>query len=84
MGRLKNLFRRRVGHGLVFSFGGSPDKKAMAVRLGGRGLLPEQSVVWRNERQMPYVPTPLLLGDYLHILNDAESIPAGGEKRAAS
>jgi outer membrane protein assembly factor BamB len=59
-----------VGHGLVFSFGGSPEKKAMAVKLGGRGQISEEFVAWRNERAMPYVPTPLLVGDYLHVLSD--------------
>jgi outer membrane protein assembly factor BamB len=59
-----------VGHGMVFSFGGSPDKKAMAVRLGGTGDVTATHIAWRNERSMPYVPTPLLLGDYLHIIND--------------
>jgi outer membrane protein assembly factor BamB len=59
-----------VGHGLVFSFGGSPSKKSMAVRLGGIGDVTETHVVWRSERAMPYVPSPLLVGDYLHIVND--------------
>lgn len=59
-----------VGHGLVFSFGGSPDKKAMAVRLGGRGDVSATHIAWRNERSMPYVPSPVLVGDYLHIIND--------------
>ena len=60
-----------VGHGLVFSFGGSPDKHAMAVRLGGRGDVLQSGLVWRNERSMPYVPSPILVGDYLHIINDS-------------
>jgi outer membrane protein assembly factor BamB len=59
-----------VGHGLVFSFAGSPSKKAHAVRLGGHGDVSETHVAWRNERSMPYVPSPLLVGDYLHIVND--------------
>jgi outer membrane protein assembly factor BamB len=59
-----------VGHGLVFSFGGSPDQKAMAVQLGGTGDVTATHIAWRNERGMPYVPSPLLLGDYLHIIND--------------
>jgi len=59
-----------VGHGMVFSFGGSPDKKAFAVRLGGQGDVSDTHVVWRNERGMPYVPSPLLAGDYLHEIND--------------
>lgn len=59
-----------VGHGMVFSFAGSPDKKALAVRLGGHGDVTDTHVVWRNERAMPYVPSPLLMGDYLHVVND--------------
>lgn len=60
-----------IGHGMVFSFGGSPEKKAMAVRLGGQGDVLQTHLAWRNERSMPYIPTPILVGDYLHIMNDA-------------
>ncbi|MGE0758610.1 MAG: PQQ-binding-like beta-propeller repeat protein [Pirellulaceae bacterium] len=59
-----------VGHGMVFSFGGSPEKIAMAIRLGGSGNVAASHVAWRIERGMPYVPTPLLYGDLLHIVND--------------
>ena len=60
-----------VGHGLVFSFAGSPEKRAMALRLGGQGDVLSTHLVWRNDRTMPYVPTPILVGDYLHIINDS-------------
>lgn len=59
-----------VGHGLVFSFAGSPSKKAHAVRLGGHGDVSQTHIAWKTERSMPYVPSPLLVGDYLHIVND--------------
>ena len=59
-----------IGHGLVFSFAGSPDKKSLAVRLGGSGNVTATHVAWRSERGMPYVPSPLLVGDYLHVIND--------------
>jgi outer membrane protein assembly factor BamB len=59
-----------VGHGMVFSFGGSPEEKAMAVRLGGAGDVTESHVAWRMDKGMPYVPSPLLVGDFLHIVND--------------
>ena len=59
-----------VGHNMVFSFGGSPEKKSLAVKLGGTGDVSETHVVWRSERGMPYVPSPLLVGDYLHIISD--------------
>ncbi len=59
-----------VGHNMVFSFGGSPNKKSLAVKLGGTGDVSETHVAWRSERAMPYVPSPLLVGDYLHIITD--------------
>ncbi len=59
-----------VGHGMVFSFGGSDEKRAMAVRLGGQGDVSDSHVAWRCDRSMPYVPTPLLLGDFLHVMSD--------------
>lgn len=59
-----------VGQGMVFSFGGSPDKRAMAVRLGGEGDVSQSHVVWRMEKSMPYIPSAILVGDYLHIIND--------------
>jgi outer membrane protein assembly factor BamB len=55
---------------MIFSFGGSPEKKSLAVKLGGTGDVTETHVVWRSNRGMPYVPSPLLIGDYLHIIND--------------
>lgn len=60
-----------VGHGQVFAFGGSPDTRAFSLKLGGRGDITQSHVVWTRERGMPYVPTPLLYGDYLHIVDDA-------------
>ena len=59
-----------VGHGMVFSFGGSPAEKSLAVKLGGIGDVSKTHVAWRSEKGMPYVPSPLLLGDLLHIIND--------------
>lgn len=60
-----------VGQGMVFAFGGSPETKAFAVRLGGRGDISKTHIEWRRERAMPYVPSPLLYGDCLHVIDDA-------------
>ena len=60
-----------VGLGHVYSFGGSPIERACAIKIGGKGDLTETNVVWIKERSMPYVPTPLLFGPYLHVMNDA-------------
>jgi hypothetical protein len=42
----------------------------MAIRLGGRGDVSETHVAWRCDRAMPYVPSPLLLDKYLHVISD--------------
>ena len=60
-----------IGLGHIFSFGGSPSERAFAIRQGGLGDLTETHIAWTKERSMPYVPTPLLFGNYLHIVNDA-------------
>jgi outer membrane protein assembly factor BamB len=60
-----------VGHGQVFAFGGSPETKAFSVKLGGTGDVTQSHVAWRRERGMPYVPTPLLYGDFLHVVDDS-------------
>ena len=59
-----------VGLGHIFSFGGSPSEVACAIRQGGQGDLTKTNVVWTKERSMPYVPTPLLMDKYLHIVTD--------------
>ncbi|MBU6386733.1 MAG: PQQ-binding-like beta-propeller repeat protein [Planctomycetes bacterium] len=58
-----------VGHGMVFAFGGSPDVRAFALPLDPRSARPDVPI-WRLEKGMPYVPTPLLYGDYLHVVDD--------------
>lgn len=59
-----------IGLGHIFSFGGSPDVRAIAIKQGGAGDLTNTNIVWTIERGMPYVPTPLLNKEYLHIIDD--------------
>lgn len=66
----KSVSTPSVGLGMVFSFAGSPSPRAMAIRLGGEGDVSTTHVVWDAARAMPYVPTPLLAGKYLHVIND--------------
>jgi hypothetical protein len=48
----------------------SDEKRAMAARLGGQGNALETHIAWRCDRSMLYLPTPLLMGNYLHVLSD--------------
>ncbi|HEV7396887.1 MAG TPA: PQQ-binding-like beta-propeller repeat protein [Pyrinomonadaceae bacterium] len=58
-----------ANHEMVFISAGFPTKIAMAIKLGGSGDLAE-SVVWKYEKGTAYVPSPILLGDYLYLTTD--------------
>jgi outer membrane protein assembly factor BamB len=61
-----------AGHGLVFLSAGSQAKRAMAIKLGGAGDLAESpAVAWRYRKGTAYVPSPILLGQYLYLMTDA-------------
>lgn len=60
------------GHGMVFgaSGGGGDGHFLGAVRLGGKGELQENFLAWKRTTKLPYVPTPVLYGDYLYLWGD--------------
>jgi outer membrane protein assembly factor BamB len=61
-----------AGHGLVFLSAGSQAKRALAIKLGGSGdLTNSASVLWRYRKGTAYVPSPILVGPYLYLMNDA-------------
>jgi outer membrane protein assembly factor BamB len=42
----------------------------IAVRLGGSGDMTEKNVIWRYEKALPNVPSPLLYQDVLYMLKE--------------
>lgn len=62
-----------VGHGLLFCSSGRAGP-TLAIRPGGRGDVTNTHVAWQSPRGSPFVPSPLLHGDYLYIVNDMTSI----------
>lgn len=62
-----------VGHGLVFCSSGRAGP-TFAVRPGGSGDVTASHVVWSTPKGSPFVPSPLVLGDYLYTVNDMASI----------
>jgi alpha-galactosidase len=64
-----------VGHGLVLTASGWSKDLLRAVRLGEGGDL-SQEVVWNKTRGVPYVPTPMLWGDELFVLDDGNLFSA--------
>lgn len=55
---------------LIFSLGGYPERHLLAIRKGGVGDITKSHVVWRTNKGIPYVPSPLLYGDLLHVVSD--------------
>jgi outer membrane protein assembly factor BamB len=61
-----------AGHGLVFLSAGSAAKRAIAVRLGADGDLKDTgAIAWRYDKGTAYVPSPIVVGDYLYLMTDA-------------
>jgi outer membrane protein assembly factor BamB len=46
----------------------------LAIRPGGRGDVTGSHLVWSSPRGSPFVPSPILYGDYLYMVNDMASI----------
>jgi hypothetical protein len=44
------------------------------VRPGGQGDVTDSRIAWKSPKGSPFVPSPLLMGDYLYTVNDMTSI----------
>jgi len=62
-----------VGHGLVFCSSGRAGP-TLAIRPGGRGDVSESHLAWKASKGSPFVPSPLVYGDLLYMVNDMASI----------
>jgi outer membrane protein assembly factor BamB len=62
-----------VGHGLVYCASGRAGP-TLAIRPGGRGDVTRTHVEWSTTRGSPFVPSPMVHGDYLYQINDMSSI----------
>ena len=57
----------------------------LAIRAGGRGDMTAKNVIWTYHRSIPQLPSPLLYGGVLYMLNDQGGListlkPATGER----
>lgn len=62
-----------VGHGLVFCSSGRAGP-TLAIRPGGSGDVTASHLEWQTPRGSPFVPSPIVVGDLLYIVNDMQSI----------
>lgn len=59
------------GHGMIYAASGYMGHALMAIRLGGSGdITGSDSVAWSHDKDTAYVPSPLLYGDELYLVND--------------
>lgn len=69
-----------VGHDLVFASSGRAGP-TLAIRPGGSGDVTDTHVVWTSPKGSPFVPSPILVGDYLYMMNDILSIVTSYEAK---
>ena len=62
-----------VGHGLVFAPSGGAGP-TIAIRPGGAGDVTSTHVAWSSPRGSPFVPSGIVVGDLLYLINDMQSI----------
>ncbi len=62
-----------VGHGFVFCSSGRAGP-TFAIRPGGKGDVTTTHVAWTSPRGSPFVPSGIVHGDYLYLVNDMQSI----------
>jgi outer membrane protein assembly factor BamB len=62
-----------VGHGLVFASSGRAGP-TIAIRPGGSGDVTATHVAWSAPKGSPFVPSGIVVGDLLYLVNDMQSI----------
>jgi outer membrane protein assembly factor BamB len=62
-----------VGHGLVFASSGRAGP-TLAIRPGGSGDVTSTHVAWSSPHGSPFVPSGIVVGDLLYLVNDMQSI----------
>jgi len=56
---------------LLFMTGGFPDHHLLAIKPDGLGNVTHSKIVWRTNKGVAYVPSPIVEGDYLLIVSDS-------------
>src|SRR5438552_3847670 len=56
---------------LLFMTGGFPDHHLLAIKPDGAGNVTKSKIVWRTNKGVAYVPSPILEGDYFLIVSDS-------------
>ena len=57
------------GNNVIVS-GGYPDKEILCIKADGSGNVTKSHVVWRNSKNVAYVPSPTVTGNKLYTVTD--------------
>ena len=60
-----------AGHGMVFIATSFMKSRLLAVKTGGKGDVSESHVVWKSDRNIPKMPSMLLVGNELYCVDDS-------------
>lgn len=55
---------------LLFMTGGFPDHHILAIKPDGSGNVTKTKIVWRTNRGVSYVPSPISVGEYFFVVSD--------------
>lgn len=55
---------------VVFASGGYPEKVILAIRADGQGDVSKTHVLWRTDKDVTYVPSPLYHDGHLYVVSD--------------
>lgn len=56
---------------LLFMSGGFPDHHLLAIKPDGQGNVTDTKIVWRTNKGVAYVPSPIVEGAHLLIVSDS-------------
>lgn len=56
---------------LLYMSGGFPEHHLLAIRPDGSGNVTDTHIVWRTNKGVAYVPSPVTVSDYLLIVSDS-------------
>lgn len=58
------------GHGMIYMSTGYTRPELWAIRVDGCGDVTQSHVAWKSNKQIPTMPSPLLVGKELYFVND--------------
>lgn len=65
-----NVPRPIFAHGLVYVSSGFAPPEMLAIRPDGKGDVTKTNIVWRTRKNVPNIPSPIVVGDNYYMISD--------------